>query len=1129
MNRYLTAAALVIALMCASASWGAIGVYKWAPNSPTPASVPVGISYMLNADANDTTDGWSVKIEIVPYAGGTPVRTWSFTYPDANCLKGIHNNAVVWDGKNNNGLSVPQGTYKAIITAKRQQITGTNLVKLFEFSNGLFYAIAVNKNPNSQHYGRIYVTYKNQGVVIYEPDGTYVGTYNGGVSWTAASAPWSIAIDESDNVWVTDRTNKRLYCFTPDMQTKLYGPITIDNDRAVDVYGPTSDIKVLDTACVTTAGPSGLYGRLIYGSGDPGSMSSLTKWNTPVGNQDSFAFQQPKLYEESGVVKALVPARLGVAVDASGSTSWTGGALVKYNMPWTGGNPVEEWRNTNLTLGMAVDITADGSTLWMCRNTSTDGDQFWALPLASAQTATSGTVTKYGMTGTGAITKRPQFFRIDPVGNIACTFGGTNPESFQSYCGVFEVPDSGSLDSRQTTAIYWGGDPQPTFDGSTGPYYGSNCDPSSVVNITVYASDLDGYLDIWRDGSHPNAGCFLDRSPFGQSTVPMNPVSGQGNTATYQLAITVPSSVVTGEYRLPVYVRDRDYPAVPQTVGEVVIKVAGGWITGTVTNSVTGWPVEDATVEVTDGVKTFTAKTDSNGIYIVSVDPGTYSVNAHKPGANPLYPRYADSTEPPTVVTVNCGDTIADVNRTLDPLIVWDATGGNARNTPDNRPVGEVVCVRGIVFRAAQDVAGGVANGLNGYYYIYDTKHANTPAGCKVLVYPGQSTLKPGDEVVVEGTWTKPGHGRLQGEIVPIRAPYLVAANKPLPNPLNMSYYAEINYSYGRLMKYSAQVVESVSNRFRVQIPTSSSNPALADMWVYADTPSTTGVTIPSVGTLVEILGVNCQMADWGPNVLVCGIPSDVRPVPTVTSLGAAKALPDGGVIIDASASPLVVTYVDKGDAADGYYWFYVESPDRTAGIKVNVKKSGTNPGYMPSGLEPGYKITNMRGNLALPTSPTPTAQLDIPRELQLTEVPSVVPGEPVNIPAFLSMTTKSFGGGGYPAVVQGVGVNTEGLLVRLTGTARGYGFDENWEWFYLDDGSGVPNEGGYTGVKVFRSRRLHGEFDPYPFPTVDGQFVTVQGISTSRYISGVGRIRMLYVRWDPMVPEAQDEVQIHF
>jgi hypothetical protein len=644
----------------------------------------------------------------------------------------------------------------------------------------------------------------------------------------------------------------------------------------------------------------------------------------------------------------------------------------------------------------------------------------------------------------------------------------------------------------------------------------------------VQVSDLNGYLDVWRAPGYLHAGCFLDRSPLGQGVVPMNPVSGSGTTATYSVGISIPPTVAVGVYTLPVYVRDRDFPTVPQTIGHVIVNVTGGWISGVVTNSVTGWPVEDATVEAV-GTRTFTAKTDANGAYIIGVNPGTYAVNAHKPGVNPTYPRYADSPEPATTAVVDCNSTVTDINRTLDPLIVWDATGGNSRNTPDNRPVGEVVCVRGIVFRAAQDVPGEVPNGLNGYYYIYDTKHVGVPAGCKVRVFTGQTTLKQGDEVIVEGTWVKPGTGRVQGEIVPIRAPYVVATGKPGPSPLQMSYYTDTNNAFGRLMKYANNVVESqpANNRFRLMITRSPSDGTPWNLWVYADTPATTGITIPEVGTLVEVLGINCVMSDWGENVLVCGKASDIYPIPTVNSLGAAKALPNGGVIIDASAKPLVVTYVDKGDAAlESGYWFYLESPDRTAGLKVNVMKSGTGTGFMPEGLEPGYKVTYLRGNLALPGTATPSAQMDIPRELQLSETPTVVAGVPTDIPAFLGMNIRAFGGGRYPAPIQGVGTSTEGLLVRVTGVASGYASDDNWEWFYLDDGSGVPNEGGHTGIKVFRSKKLRSEFDRFPFPTTDGDLVTVQGISTTRYVTE-GRIRMLYVRWDPTQSDVQDEVQI--
>lgn len=1154
-------AVIALLALCASASWGAIGVYKWAPRSTSITEVPAGISYMLNAAADDTTDGWSVKIEIVPLAGGSAVRTWTFTYPDANCAKGMHTNAVTWDGKDNGGLSAPEGNYKAVITAKRQPVTGTDIVPLWETTDpvydgapmgGDWRGVDIVTDPASPYYGYVYAARASGGqdVLRFEPDGSSpVVFYDGNADSTnwGFSGPFGVQVTTDGKVYASSFSKGWYHGWNLDGTGWVKGSAASGQAYAMPRYFVMDGASVGGKTVATYELPHAPIGqataaRIETTSNEPTNGPGWTSsdyW--PVWDLNTkLPFLMKAGIGPDGYIH--VPSYYGT--DANAEDWHQGGRLMKWNFT-TSAQATVQAQNWKIRRGQAVAFTQDGQYAYVSRfldaNTSSDyydPDQtpIYKIPFSALYTTADPDnnidCVKLGFACTPA-EKLALLMETDALGNLVSTGGSTGFLANGRCIGVYAPPDPAgapySSDTRETSTIHWGGDPQPTFDGSTGPYYGSSCDSGVSVTITVTASDASGYLDIWRDGGHLNAGCFLDRGPFGQSVLPMNPLSGSGNTATYQLAITVPAGVAVGEYHLPVYVRDRDYPAVPEAVGEVVINVAGGWISGVVTNSVTGWPVADATVEAV-GAATYTSTTDVNGAYTIAVDPGTYAVNAHKPGANPTFPRYADSPDAATTAVVSCNDTVTDVNRTLDPLIVWDATGGNARNDPDQRPVGEVVCVRGIVFRAAQDVPGGVENGLNGYYYIYDTKHVGVPAGCKVRVFTGQTTLKQGDEVIVEGTWVKPGTGRVQGELVPIRAPYVVATGKALPNVLQMTYYTDTNNAFGRLMKYSTSVVESqpANNRFRLMITRSPSDGTPWNLWVYADTPTTTGITIPAAGTLVEVVGINCVMSDWGENVLVCGKASDIYPIPTVTSLGAAKALPNGGVIIDASASPLVVTYVDRGDASlESGYWFYMESPDRTAGLKVNVMKSGTGSGFMPAGLEPGYKVTGLRGNLALPGTATPSGQLDIPRELQLTETPTVVAGVPADIPACLGMNIRAFGGGKYPAPVQGVGTGTEGLLIRVTGVASGYASDENWEWFYLDDGSGMPNEGGYTGIKVFRSKKLRSEFDRFPFPTVDGEYVTVQGICTNRWVSGPGRIRMLYVRWDPTQYDVQDEVQI--
>ncbi|MGC8862554.1 MAG: hypothetical protein ACP5R5_07235, partial [Armatimonadota bacterium] len=186
-----------------------------------------------------------------------------------------------------------------------------------------------------------------------------------------------------------------------------------------------------------------------------------------------------------------------------------------------------------------------------------------------------------------------------------------------------------------------------------------------------------------------------------------------------------------------------------------------------------------------------------------------------------------------------------------------------------------------------------------------------------------------------------------------------------------------------------------------------------------------------------------------------------------------------------------------------------------------------------------GDTITRMSGRLN--STGTDQAGMDKPREFQLIETPTV--GTPTDLPGFLNMTVRSFGGGwlsdktnpqagdGTPAVidqlgpppVMATGLNTEGILVKVTGKVVGYGNsgDGKVMWCWIDDGSGTvssvsgandnPPNTQMTGIKCVR---LYSEWELWPRSPEDiGRPVAITGLCTNRYVSGIGRIRMLHVR----------------
>lgn len=1106
---FLTLSLLTLTLVLAASSYAAIGVYGVSAGT----SVPASVSYTLNTDANDTTGGWSVKIEIVPAAGGAAVRTWTFTYPDPLTLRGKHLNAVTWDGKTDGGTGAPLGQYRAKVSAHAAAVTGTDLVPLWEQTQIVSTAwtdVAVNNNPGSPYEGYVYAAnYGAKGVYMFDPAGNFVKVFPAPADLWTSSAPWGVQVADDDKVWASSYSRSYVVEYAPD-GTSQSGYLNIGaayngwkNPRFFDVTGAGGTLKTFATywgAVLPAAG------RVYYQTGYP----PASPWNEVI-LPDQWNLMECK-FAADGTVWTL-------AYSDPGAVS--GGALVQYNS-----SGVKLTQNNNIQRGTGIAFSPGGNYVWISRFVGTgnfadlDGDStaIYKIPTATALTTanpyTGVDVEKFGIANAAA-DKRAYTLDADSWGNLAAAAGNPNCITANPDCrdiGLYAPPDNGSTAAVQSAVVNWS-EATPTYVSDNSPQSISPCSPGATAHIEVTVSDLDGYTDIQR--------CYLDLSPFGQADhTPMNlkPGSGSGTTVSYQLDISVPETSAVGDHKLNVYVRDVHYPAVAETVGQYLLQVAGAWIAGTVTNADTGWPVADATVEALQGTTVvFTATTEADGTYVMPVTPGSYTINAH----NTL--SYQDSPDAPTAVTVICGQTATGINRTLLPLTVRGCTGGNARAV-EGRPSGQHVCVRGIVYRAAQNVAGGVANGLNGFYYIYDTKYQGTVQGCRVNVFAGQSALHEGDEVVVEGDWVVP-YALLQGQVVPTRAPAIVATGKAMPAVSPMNYYTDTNSTYGRIWSLGGTAINVGTDRFDLQLPTSSATPTLVNLSIRAVTPASTGIVMPAENQLVDVVGINVMMDAWGGNQLLVGKPSDVSSWAEISKFADIKRLSNRGVIFDATVAggvAPIVSYLDPGEnqLLGTGNWAWVIDPDRASGLKIDNSlippvAPATDPPKLDA-LVPGGKVLKMKGRLTVPT--------DGARLLQLVELPTYQAGQLSDIPSFLAMPAKAFGGGyagGTPGVVGGIGLNTDGLLIRVAGTASGYGTDGTWEWFYLDDGSGIVNEGGHIGIKVLR---ILNPSDFYDFPYFGGEKVIAEGICTSKWVSGAGRIPILKIRYDGSI---SDQVQI--
>ncbi len=178
---------------------------------------------------------------------------------------------------------------------------------------------------------------------------------------------------------------------------------------------------------------------------------------------------------------------------------------------------------------------------------------------------------------------------------------------------------------------------------------------------------------------------------------------------------------------------------------------------------------------------------------------------------------------------------------------------------------------------------------------------------------------------------------------------------------------------------------------------------------------------------------------------------------------------------------------------------FYVESPDRSWGIRVEPSMRSSTPGTV-----------EVMGTMA--TKPSGE------RFVQASSASRTGPG--ALLP--LGLKNAALGGGnclynaatgaGQCGVWGRKGLNNIGLLVRIWGKVTAAGPN----WFYLDDGSGVVDGTGNTGVYV--------DTEGQSVPSV-GEYVCVTGISSPRHVpwqcgqhtAGCERVEWRAIRTEPM------------
>lgn len=1059
--------AALLFLVVTSPSFAAIGVYKCTATG----CVPTVISYMLNTNADDTSGDWSVRIQVVPRGGGQPVKTWTFLYPQQQTLRGMRQGAVTWDGTDDSGQFVPPGNYDAVITARAAPVTGNDLVPLWEAPDlgGKWMDAAVNTNPGSPYHGYVYaVNYGTKQVYMYDPAGGFVKTFPTRPSDNYyGSAPWGIAVADDDKVYVISHSRYYVVEFGPD-GTGMSPSIVIEswkNPRFFSVTGAGESFKI---ACTYwSPGQPPTQTAFLAQSGSQPPATPFNSFAVPL-----WCLMEPE-FDRTDTGAIHVPAY------GDAGSNW-GGALVK--MSFDDASIIAQ--NDRIHRGTGLATSPDGNHLYVSRFVSSTprspGDPFsddddtaiYRIP-ADAAYATADPVTGVGVEKLGIANTigphRALTLDADGFGNIAAAAGNANFYSNATQIGLYAPPDNGSV-AACTVQIVCPPDPPPSGECINCPVPVSSCEPGAAATIRIRACDEAGHQDI--------CGCFLDMTAFGLGAlVPMNRVSADGDCAVYELAFTVPASMSVADHTVPVVLRDCHYPLVPDSSCEATIRVTGGWISGRVVAASCDWPVDGATVTATDAQNdSFTTRTGAEGSYLLSVAPGDYTVEVRHDGYQP-----PDASA--EQVTVACSETAAGVDRVLLPLDVRecvDISYGSA--LPES---GDRVCVRGVV--GVSSHLEGEQCGLDGYYYIFDTVHGAL-YGCRVMDFPGQHALRAGDVVTVDGAWAV-DMGGLQGRIVPTRTPCVEPAGMQRPQPV-LFYHSMINYTSGLLARVSGVCASVEGSRFTMLAPSGPSDPTSVPVTVVVDTPASMCIAMPRASDFVDFTGVLAAIDPCDPGMVLFADPGRSPVAPVLHSLGEANAVGDGcAAVLDLAADPAIVTWLDPNTPETPRIW--LESAGRSSGLKVN-------PGgrCQLSDLHPGDRVVRLTGRMVTPAWGE--------REFVLLQSPIFEPGSAADIPDFLCAAHRSLAASGP---------DTTGLLMRITGMTCGYGFGEHFEWFFVDDGSGLPGADECRGVKVVR--RIASSDPLVPFPREDGTWVTVEGISSS-IDTGSQRIRLLRLRYDP-------------
>ncbi|MGC8861328.1 MAG: PEP-CTERM sorting domain-containing protein [Armatimonadota bacterium] len=342
---WLAAAAVVLtglAAAPAAANVYASGLKQTGPNS---------LSFILNENAD-----LGVTIQVWQVGGG-------MVYSESLGAKAKGTHTWAWNGS---GAS-PGNVYKVKIVASSSGYSSwTKISTDTPLTN--FYSprgVAVNTNPGSQYFGRVYVSESLGGTCAAGrtvQDGIYIlnadlsdavgqgdNARTGGVAWSTTNSPFRVNVGPDNNVYVCDWSDLHsgLWMGDPDFNTatELLDSTGRDANGMNTTHGSISDFVVEGTGA----------SRKIYTADEdlPSSTSGQrgSIWRYDIGENDSFSgAPSGLLYDDLGTGGNLIFNYYNSLVRANDGTWW-------YSQDRSG--------SSTDTLLSLMQISADGSTvLW---------------------------------------------------------------------------------------------------------------------------------------------------------------------------------------------------------------------------------------------------------------------------------------------------------------------------------------------------------------------------------------------------------------------------------------------------------------------------------------------------------------------------------------------------------------------------------------------------------------------------------------------------------------------------------------------------------------------------------------------------------------------------------------------